>query len=331
MARRVAERMDARLVELGERCVLNPPAWAGRLGPIPTGGDDLDVWKRRAGLVAGWMEMHMTDRPDGLLGIVPTASRPEVIGLFRSASDALTGADLTVVAELERAAANEVLRDVVGPASADLYVARSRLSGMRGEDDAGLAVAVQAGNAARYQLPPDVSGQIREAVIALESADRLLARVDPADTRTRDRAVLAQTNAQGRVTDLEGRQILRQQALEGVAHLVDDGIEAMAEVTRRAGISTTEAWSVRPDWLFPLLDERSAERDELVHDLFVWRGRWGAVNDGSMWGATGFPDPSAVRAREAEREALVERVDPIWQRLSTAAVREYEDARTRHI
>jgi hypothetical protein len=87
--RQVAERMDQRISELGERTATEMPEWAWALGP--TGDDSLSRlwWADRAGIIASYREaFHITGRDP--IGDRPSQARAEARQWWDHARRALT-------------------------------------------------------------------------------------------------------------------------------------------------------------------------------------------------------------------------------------------------
>ncbi|WP_158073555.1 MobF family relaxase [Actinophytocola xanthii] len=70
-----AERIAARVRELGERAAHEPPAWASQLGPVPDDPIQRDQWVRRAGQVAAYRERWQI--PDTTSEVLPPHDRGE--------------------------------------------------------------------------------------------------------------------------------------------------------------------------------------------------------------------------------------------------------------
>jgi hypothetical protein len=88
--RQVAERMDQRIVELGERAVQNRPAWAAALGPVPADAVGRMEWTDRAATVASYREAFGVEGGDPI-GEAPPLARPEARRWWNQAREALAG------------------------------------------------------------------------------------------------------------------------------------------------------------------------------------------------------------------------------------------------
>jgi hypothetical protein len=88
--RQVAERMDRRIVELGEPAALNPPAWAAALGPLPAGAVGRMEWTDRAATVASYREAFGVEGSDPI-GEAPPPARTEARRWWHQAREALAG------------------------------------------------------------------------------------------------------------------------------------------------------------------------------------------------------------------------------------------------
>lgn len=87
--RQVAERMDRRIVELGERAAQSPPSWAGPLGPVPADAAGRTEWIDRAAIVASYREAFDVRGGDPI-GEAPPPARPEARRWWNQAREALT-------------------------------------------------------------------------------------------------------------------------------------------------------------------------------------------------------------------------------------------------
>ena len=88
--RQVAERMDQRIFELGERAVQNLPVWAAALGPVPADAVGRMEWTDRAATVASYREAFGVEGGDPI-GEAPPLARPEARRWWNQAREALAG------------------------------------------------------------------------------------------------------------------------------------------------------------------------------------------------------------------------------------------------
>mgnify|MGYP001352871232 CR=1 FL=1 len=67
--------MDAKQAELGERLAVAPPKWAlDTIGPVPTDGQQIVEWKRRAGLVGAYRHVYGIPEHQVSIGAPPATS-----------------------------------------------------------------------------------------------------------------------------------------------------------------------------------------------------------------------------------------------------------------
>ena len=88
--RQIAERMDQRIVDLGERAAQNPPQWAAALGPVPADAVGRMEWTDRAATVASYREAFGVKGGDPI-GESPPPARPEARRWWNAAREALAG------------------------------------------------------------------------------------------------------------------------------------------------------------------------------------------------------------------------------------------------
>ncbi len=88
--RQLAERMDQRIVELGERAAQNPPPWAAALGAVPADVVGRMEWIDRAATVASYREAFGIEGGDPI-GETPPPARPEARHWWNQAREALSG------------------------------------------------------------------------------------------------------------------------------------------------------------------------------------------------------------------------------------------------
>ena len=88
--RQVAQRMDARIVELGERAAENPPEWAVAFGPVPDDAVGRLEWTDRAATVASYREAFGIAGAEPI-GEAPPPARPEARRWWNAAREALAG------------------------------------------------------------------------------------------------------------------------------------------------------------------------------------------------------------------------------------------------
>jgi conjugative relaxase-like TrwC/TraI family protein len=101
----LADAMDERQHELGERIAQDPPEWlVEHLGPVPDGDDPVagEDWRRRAGAVVGYRELANVQGPSPL-GPAPSREMPDMRAAWQAAYTALG----SVEAGRDYAAAND--------------------------------------------------------------------------------------------------------------------------------------------------------------------------------------------------------------------------------
>jgi conjugative relaxase-like TrwC/TraI family protein len=88
-ARQLAEEMDRKVGELGERAAAERPQWAEALGPVPVEADKAAEWAERAGSVAAYREAHGYQNTRDPIGPAPLARNAEARAAWEQAYEAL--------------------------------------------------------------------------------------------------------------------------------------------------------------------------------------------------------------------------------------------------
>jgi hypothetical protein len=85
----LAEAMDRRVDELGDRAAVEQPQWAERLGPVPEDPLERMAWSERAGMVASYREAFGYHREDDAIGPAPGRGNVEARVAWQAAYSAL--------------------------------------------------------------------------------------------------------------------------------------------------------------------------------------------------------------------------------------------------
>lgn len=260
--RELAEQMDARTDQLGERIAAAPPTWALRhLGPVPDDPLEAATWTRRAGIVAGFAEQFTPDEQIDTdpLGHRPGNYTPEARAAWRQAYRAL-GLD----------PAKEEIR---GQRAGDLGYERAAFERL-----------------ARW-APAYVGDELREAHQALADyetqAALLAAQARTADTETERDGLVAQAQRQARLAEATGQKVAalsevntaRERWVAATASDRARAEEIGAELRRRAA-QHSETWE-RTGAELPALDETPGERAEREH-IAAQRTERDQVIDGQL-------------------------------------------------
>lgn len=229
--REVAEQMDARRWELGERAAADPPAYlAERLGPVPEEVMARTEWIRRAGDVEAYREQYGPESPDPAwtLGAAPDRHSPEQRASWLTAAAAL---------------------------------GRTRMEQMvEGARDGALWVARQAYARTVAWAPPHMAEELREAHTERDDRAREAVRLRAAAavaTDERDRASL-EAKAQGAqaLADAAARRSAQLERVEGKRR---EWLEATEELRQRAMLADAELHRRHQDLELPPLHEPDRE------------------------------------------------------------------------
>lgn len=285
--RELAEAMDRRQADLGERAAEDLPEWAlQHLGPVPVEPEERAEWVQRAGTVAGWRELSNVRGPS-VLGPAPSREMPEQRAAWHGAYTALgaeeAGRDYA-------AASDDELRALVAQHERERAWAPAYVGDQLGRAER---------NTARYE---------RQAV--LRRAEAAAATDDAARERLERSAVAAETLAAH-----QAAQAARYEAIHEARSLWRDHTWAnreAAEMSRRE-LDRREGVEVEPP--APENDLRGAGTTEADLDAAAARAatsreRIDAYNE--AW------DAESAR-REAELAELAERDQNVRESVGAAS------------
>ncbi len=264
--RQLAEVMDERAVELGERAVQDPPQWAiERLGDVPEDPLARADWERRAGLVMAYREEHGYDVEHDAIGSAPPEGAVAANSAWETARRAL-GVDGDLV-DIARAS------------------------------DAELTAMVQRQEREEAWAPQYVGDELRAQTLA---RDDYRARALQLQLRAEEDAEQQVAEHQEAVTDAVGstmtgpelspeeQAMAQMAALQQVTHLHDavDATQLQAEMEERA--ETLRAMS-----------EDAGERTEVLSEVHEARRHWYEYTEQTRTDA-------GLAARELERRQAPE-------------------------
>ena len=110
--RQLAEAMDKRVNELGDRAAAEQPQWAEQLGPVPEDPLDRLAWSERAGVVASYREAYGYDRDDDAIGPAPGRGNVEARAAWHAAYSALGAPeDQRIIAARDDGELRNLVRD----------------------------------------------------------------------------------------------------------------------------------------------------------------------------------------------------------------------------
>lgn len=341
-ARELAEAMEARVGQLGERAVAEVPEWAERrLGPVPDDPLERMEWADRAGRVAAYREQYL-DEPDSVdaIGPCPPVGAAEARAGWYAAWRALgepeeRRAEAELAVEQLRARVDAYAREEAWAPDWVGEELQATAAARRVHDTEAALLHARA----RAETDPERRAALvtqasshRALAQELDQAGQLLEQVDEARGKWYLGTAEARARAEGARAELERRGITPERAD------ADDAAEAKASAPEDVEQRPAEAVDVDAATVEPAADQEVDGADaraaaepvaEAVQEPAERGARARTVERAPVWAATGLqrpagvPSPSDVatkvqRAREAV-QTLAER-----ERVEQEAARQRE-------
>jgi hypothetical protein len=254
--RQLAEAMDRRVTELGERAVNEQPQWAERLGPVPEDPLERMAWSERAGKVAAYREAYGYHREDDPIGPAPGQGNVEARAAWHTAYSALEAPEderliaARVDGELRNLIGNYEREEAWAPAYVDDELHEANLAA---RDYRTQLVFERAESAAAQDRTADEQAQAAQRLADFEALSRRL------DKRASDLDEIAQARSAWYAETVSARE-LADQARKELARRGAD-ITAKQQVRdEQPGVDRTERTEPTP--VVPEEREFSPERRE---------------------------------------------------------------------